>query len=288
MSGTEVIYGEIPGISEGAKFKDRRALHDANVHRGLMRGIAPGGAAIVLNEGYVDDEDLGDEIVYTGEGGRDANTGRQVRDQELTGGNLALARNQTEGNPVRVTRGPKLKSDFAPVTGYQYDGLYRVEEYWSDKGVDGYRIWRYRLNKYKSGLAAMSSDGLEATPSSDESQPERKTVEIARIVRDSKLARKVKRLYDFKCQACGTVLVTPVGKYAEGCHIRPLGKPHNGKDTLSNLLCFCANCHVLFDYHALIVLEDLTVSHTGAKLHTHPDHHIDPANLSYKRRLVQK
>ena len=61
---------EIPGVSEGAKFKDRRALHDANVHRGLMRGIAPGRAAIVLNEGYVDDEDLGDEIIYTGEGGR--------------------------------------------------------------------------------------------------------------------------------------------------------------------------------------------------------------------------
>ena len=28
----DVIYGEIPGIEEGATFADRRTLHDANVH----------------------------------------------------------------------------------------------------------------------------------------------------------------------------------------------------------------------------------------------------------------
>jgi hypothetical protein len=32
----------------------------------------------------VDDEDLGDVIIYTGEGGRDSTTGRQVADQQLT------------------------------------------------------------------------------------------------------------------------------------------------------------------------------------------------------------
>jgi putative restriction endonuclease len=43
-----------------------------------MSGIVPHGSSIVLSGGYVDDEDLGDMIIYTGEGGRDAATGRQI------------------------------------------------------------------------------------------------------------------------------------------------------------------------------------------------------------------
>ena len=65
-----VILGAVPGIGVGKTFADRRALHDANVHRGLMRGIAPRGSSIVLSGGYVDDEDFGNLIIYTGEGGK--------------------------------------------------------------------------------------------------------------------------------------------------------------------------------------------------------------------------
>ena len=65
------MFGEIEGVTEGQIFESRRELHDANVHNGLMRGIGKQGASIVLSGGYVDDEDLGDEIIYTGEGGRD-------------------------------------------------------------------------------------------------------------------------------------------------------------------------------------------------------------------------
>ena len=63
-----------------------------------MRGIAPHGSSIVLSGGYVDHEDLGDVIIYTGEGGRDPNTGRQIADQQLISGNLALAE-----NPLRMS-----------------------------------------------------------------------------------------------------------------------------------------------------------------------------------------
>ena len=52
-------------------FSDRRGLHDRGVHRGLMRGIAPAGSSIVLSGGYPDDEDFGDRVIYTGEGGCD-------------------------------------------------------------------------------------------------------------------------------------------------------------------------------------------------------------------------
>lgn len=108
------IIGAVPDVEVGSHFPNRQALHDADMHRGLMRGIAPAGSSIVLSGGFVDDEDDGDEIIYTGEGGRDPNTGRQIADQTLTGGNLALAENYVEGLPVRVVRGHNLDSDFAP------------------------------------------------------------------------------------------------------------------------------------------------------------------------------
>jgi putative restriction endonuclease len=34
----------------------------------------------VLSGGYVDDNDEGDVIIYTGQGGRDPATGRQIKD----------------------------------------------------------------------------------------------------------------------------------------------------------------------------------------------------------------
>lgn len=121
-------------INSGQIFADRKALHAAGAHRGLMRGIAPKGESIVLSGGYVDDEDEGNRITYTGEGGRDSNTGRQVADQRFDGGNKWLAHNCIEGNPIRVTRGHQLDSPYAPENGYRYDGLYQIDSYWSEKG----------------------------------------------------------------------------------------------------------------------------------------------------------
>jgi putative restriction endonuclease len=77
------ILGHVPGISPGTFFRDRQELHEKQLHRGLMRGIAPHRSSIVLSGGYVNDEDMGNVIIYTGEGRRDPNTGRQVAEQQL-------------------------------------------------------------------------------------------------------------------------------------------------------------------------------------------------------------
>ncbi|GAB3333735.1 YDG/SRA domain-containing protein [Micromonospora halotolerans] len=66
----------------------------SKVHRPLQGGICggkDGAESIVVSGGYVDDEDYGDEIVYTGQGGNDPSTKRQVAHQELTLGNAGLA-----------------------------------------------------------------------------------------------------------------------------------------------------------------------------------------------------
>ena len=81
---------------------------------------------MVVSGGYEDDVDNGDVITYTGHGGRDQVTGKQVRDQKLEWGNLTLARNTTTGQPVRVVRGANADSE---------------------PGTSGYQVWRYRLVK---------------------------------------------------------------------------------------------------------------------------------------------
>jgi hypothetical protein len=93
-------------------------------------------AEIFIRGGYEDDQDLGDVIIYTGEGGRDPDSGKQIADQELTGRNLALAKNSVTGLPVRVVR--------RVAAGYQYSGLFNVEDYQAKYGKSGYKVYLFR------------------------------------------------------------------------------------------------------------------------------------------------
>ena len=77
--------------------------------------------------------------------------------------------------------------------------------------------------------------------------PGTKTVISQRVIRDTKITATVKVMYVNACQVCGTQLATRNGYYSEGAHIRPLGKPHHGPDTMANVLCLCPNHHAAFD-----------------------------------------
>ena len=283
MIRDDVIYGEIEGVKEGDIFEDRKALMRAKVQSGWVAGIATGGAAIALNEGYKDDIDNGDVIIYTGEGGRKPGSKKHTWDQTLTKGNLALASNQVEGIPIRVSRGPKLKSPYAPKEGYEYGGLYRIESYWSEKGIDGFKIYRYKL--VKCDQLQIKKKNTKAVYLGSKKETKRTTTQVVRVIRDSKVAKEVKRIYDYRCQFCSTRLSTPVSHYAEGCHIKPLGHPHDGKDNLANILCLCPNCHVLFDYNAITLTDDLIIEETGKNISVDTSHDIDISNVRYKREI---
>ncbi len=97
----------------------RHLQHDA-AHVFVSEEIV--GSSIVLSGGYVDDEDMGDVIIYTGEGGRDPNSGQQIADQQLVSGNMALAENHLSGIPFRVHRGKAHVSDMPEGFRYRYDG----------------------------------------------------------------------------------------------------------------------------------------------------------------------
>lgn len=143
------VFGHIPDTEVGDMFENRAALAKSGIHpptqAGISGGAKEGADSIVLSGGYEDDEDFGDVIIYTGAGGRDENTNKQIADQKLERTNLALARNKLEGLPVRVTRSHRHKSQYSPAKGYQYAGLYRVEDFRCEKGLSGFKVWRFKL-----------------------------------------------------------------------------------------------------------------------------------------------
>lgn len=285
-------FGEIAGYPPGSWFESRKALRLAGLHRHTQAGISGSGTegadAVVLSGGYEDDEDSGDVIVYTGEGGN--NAGRQEKDQTLTGGNLALAANQAQGLPVRVIRGFKHHSDWSPKSGYRYAGLYVVDQYWWAPGKRGFRVYKYRLDK-RRGLPDSLDVGPELpqgqTPSGAQSVP-RIEVVVQRMIRDTAMIRWVKKIHDYHCQVCDVRLQVPAGPRAEGAHIKPLGRPHNGEDKPGNVLCLCPNHHVLFDEGAFAIADNFELmSNPGmgiaGRLRLHDKHKLIPEYLQYHR-----
>jgi putative restriction endonuclease len=284
--GVARVFGEIAGNSVGTSYSDRRGLAAAQIHKPLQHGISGAGAegadSIVVSGGYEDDEDYGTLIVYTGAGGRDPTTGKQIADQEFTAQNLALVKSEAEGFEVRVVRGSGGEPAFSPASGFRYDGLFRVEESWRERGKSGFFVCRYRLVQLTHDGTPLPAPTLPAGPA-----PRAKAT-VQRIVRNTEVSRRVKKLHDWTCQICGTRIAIAPGAYAEGAHIRPLGRPHDGPDVEGNVLCLCPNDHVRLEYGALVIADDLSVVDTRTrvsvgKLRTLLAHRIDPAHLRYHR-----
>jgi len=285
---TDRIFGEIQSIPVGTTFQTRKEAAAAGVHKPLQAGISgskdDGADSIVISGGYEDDSDSGDVIIYTGEGGQD-DKGRQIANQELVRGNLALAKSEIDGLPVRVIRGADKKNPFAPESGYRYDGLYSVESHWHDIGKSGFLVYRFRLVKLDSALPPNKlSKGLIPLPTGSDA-PRRITTNAARIIRDSKLGRELKKLYGYKCQVCSIEITTNAGPYAEAAHIKPVGKPHNGPDRPENLLCLCPNHHLMLDKGVYMIEDDLSLIGIEGSLTKHPDHEISIEHIRYHREM---
>ncbi|XP_062189383.1 histone-lysine N-methyltransferase family member SUVH2-like [Phragmites australis] len=149
------IVGPIPGISVGDAFFFRMELCVLGLHGQVQAGIdyvtagrsasgEPIATSIIVSGGYEDDDDRGDILVYTGHGGRDPNLHKHCIDQKLEGGNLALERSMVYGIEIRVIRAVKLRR--SPVGKvYFYDGLYKVIDYWLDRGKAGFGVYKYKM-----------------------------------------------------------------------------------------------------------------------------------------------
>ncbi|KAJ7070998.1 PUA-like domain-containing protein [Mycena amicta] len=128
------VYGPIPGVEIGTWWETRAASSAllANAPSSYLEQCM-GAFSVALSGGYEDDVDCGS-------GGRDlkgtkANpknasfstqsniTAPQTSDQTFENNKSS----QTK-KPIRVIRGFKLKSPYAPYEGYRYDGLYCIEK----------------------------------------------------------------------------------------------------------------------------------------------------------------
>jgi len=283
-------FGEIQGFPIGSTWSNRKELSNSGVHAPPMGGIsgtaAEGSDSIVVNGGYEDDDDLGFEIIYTGAGGNDPASKAQIADQSLNQpGNAGLVTSQLEGLPVRVIRGSKGNPKFSPSSGLRYEGLFQVVDHWSQIGLSGFRIWRFKLqrineNEYQDPLTGLPQGTI---------RPGKKSSVVVRTIRDSEVSRAIKKLYGHHCQFCDALLPVPGGLIAQGAHIKALGKPHYGPDTTSNMMCLCPNHHAVFDAGGLYVSEDLKVRNQNGeafgKLKIHPLHDIETEYFKYHRDL---
>lgn len=147
------IVGAIPGIYIGDLFFFRMELVVVGLHGQPQAGIdylpssqstngEPIATSVIVSGGYEDDEDGGDVIIYTGHGGQDKK--RQVGNQKLEGGNLAMERSMHYGIEVRVIRGFRYQGSVSSKI-YVYDGLYRILQCWFDVGKSGFGVYKYKL-----------------------------------------------------------------------------------------------------------------------------------------------
>jgi len=292
FTGTNFTFGHIHGVSVGDIFLTRQELSKAGIHGPSQAGIwgreLEGSCSIVLSGGYEDDIDNLDYILYTGQGGQD-DKGKQVEDQEFTRGNKGLQLCYEYKLPVRVTRGYQIKH--GPEAGYRYDGLYYITSYEHVLGKSGYKICRFHLE------SELSLDNLEnklsnSLPENYES-PGRKEGTTNRIIRSVKNREKIKAIYQSRCQVCGIFLKKPDNTgIVIGAHIKGLGKPHDGPDTLDNMLCLCPNHHEQFDAFSFYIdPDDLKIygldDKKGQKLITAKEHKINKDFLSYHKNLYE-
>jgi hypothetical protein len=134
----------------------------------------------------------------------------------------------------------------------------------------GHGIWGLREK--------ISQTTNHATDIDEPDEPQRVKQDIYRILRDTFLSRTIKALYNNCCQLCGQGIEINGHYYAEAHHIRPLGKPHNGPDTASNIIVLCPNHHVMCDYGAIKV----DINH----LNVHPDHNIGIEFIEYHNYVI--
>jgi hypothetical protein len=142
-------FGPIGQAQPGDLFHSRLELSLLGQHRPRRAGVcataAEGAESIILADQYEDDEIHDAYFWYAGHGGRNADTGRQVTDQELTHRNRALLRSQQTGRPVRVFR----RIDAAPAPWqFRYEGLWRVVAHTYGPGRSGFQVYRFRLEPF--------------------------------------------------------------------------------------------------------------------------------------------
>ncbi|RHN51327.1 putative methyltransferase chromatin remodeling SET family [Medicago truncatula] len=146
------IIGTVPGVSIGDIFLYRSEMCVIGLHGQPQAGIdylhasmssngQPIATSVVVSDGYNDD-DQGDSIIYSGHGD-------MKQDQKLERGNLAMVRSMQYEIDVRVIRGFRYEGGTSTTSSkvFVYDGLYKIIEYWFEKGISGFGVYKFMLSR---------------------------------------------------------------------------------------------------------------------------------------------
>ena len=152
---TADVFGAVAGISTFHAFNTRAEACRAGVHRSAQAGIVgtkeDGCYSVALSGFYSTDIDNGNKIEYTANTGNNFDNNyptQQTRDQYPSTKFESLVTSCNTQKPIRLLRGYKLKSKFAPKRGYRYDGLYRVTGFRADREpAAGLKVYIFNLER---------------------------------------------------------------------------------------------------------------------------------------------
>lgn len=169
------ILGAVPGVEIGDKYHCRAELVIIGLHHPFAAGIdsmevdgKKVAISIVASGRYANETEFTDVLIYSGEGGNPAIKDRELKDQTLERGNLALKNSMDAETPVRVVRGYRAWKSFRAgdkkrekEATFTYDGLYVVSKYWQEKGRHGNLIYMFQLNRLK-GQPKLTTNSLSS------------------------------------------------------------------------------------------------------------------------------
>jgi len=178
------------------------------------------------------------------------------------------------------------------------DGTYRTRKnIFYSVGRKGSGEWGLRPEYFKISKGQIDDEHYKVTPISPTKAidlvepPARITVEINRIIRDTKLSKELKVIYNNECQICNFTIELAGRNYSEVHHLQPLGGEHDGPDTQSNMIVVCPNHHVQLDYGA-IAIEPETFSIIDfdgskiARLSLKKEHQLDSRYIEYHYKNI--
>lgn len=128
-----------------------------NEYLGAVSCVIGGGASREIDHDYPD-VDMGDRVLYcsTVHG-----NGLMTKHTKL------MLRAYHNSNPVRLFRGAKLRSKYAPSTGIRYDGLYKIQSFEElDKKT---KLYRFTMQR-EPGQCPIRYKGLEVRPTKSENR----------------------------------------------------------------------------------------------------------------------
>ena len=148
----------------------------------------------------------------------------------------------------------------------------------------------YMFLGFKESEAERNAVRRGIAPPEQAGETQRRKTLIQQIIRRGENRQYLQTVYAGECQLSGVKLIMPDGSFSIDCaHIRPLGKPHDGKDDVGNMVSLSPTMHRLFDRgcvridpstFAVSLLHGNDIPHRTSLL-IRGDHAISRVSLAY-------